>query len=57
MVSLASSGSLESLLGGGYHFEDCLLYRKLVETDEMTPMDVMYNTVDYKELICPKKGR
>jgi hypothetical protein len=55
MVSLASLGSPESLLDGGYHFEDCPLFRKLVKTDEVTSMDVMYNTVDYKELICPKK--
>jgi hypothetical protein len=51
MVSLASLGSPESLLGGGYHFEDCLLFRKVVETDEVTPIDVMFNASDYKEFI------
>jgi hypothetical protein len=55
MVSLASSGSPEALLHGGYHFEDCPLSRKLFTGDEVTPMDIMYNTVHYKELVRPKK--
>jgi choline dehydrogenase-like flavoprotein len=55
MVSLASSGSPESLLDGGYHFEDCPLSRRIVTGDEVTPMDIMYNTVHYRELTRPKK--
>jgi hypothetical protein len=55
MVSFASSGSPVFLLGWDNQLENCLLNRKLVSRDEVTPMDVMYNTVHCKELIHPKK--
>jgi hypothetical protein len=57
MVSLAPSGSPEALLGGGYHFEDCPLNRKIIQHEELTPMDLMYNTVHYKELVRPTKRK
>ncbi len=55
MVSLTSTGSPESLLDGGNHFEDCPLSRKVVTGNEVTPMDVMCNIVHYKELIRPAR--
>jgi hypothetical protein len=54
MVQINASGSPDALLGGGEHFYECPINRRIVEDDEDMPMNIMYNMVDYRGLVRPK---
>jgi hypothetical protein len=53
IVTLNSNGIPESLLGGGDHFHGCPRRDNMNQKDEVTPMDVMLESVRKQDLARP----
>jgi hypothetical protein len=53
IVTLNSNGIPDSLLGGGDHFSGCPRRDTSSEKDEVTPMDIMLESVRKQDLAHP----